>query len=60
MGFIANAMFHLSLANIALPNIEARDFIAGTSLLISLFTAAYLTAEKADYQRLAAEMGQLA
>jgi hypothetical protein len=39
MGFIANAMFHLSLANIALPNIEARDFIAGTSLLISLFTA---------------------
>ncbi|MGI2908285.1 hypothetical protein [Tolypothrix sp. VBCCA 56010] len=32
-------MFHLSLPNIALPNIEARDFIAGTSLLISLLTA---------------------
>ncbi|MBH8574559.1 hypothetical protein I8752_16315 [Nostocaceae cyanobacterium CENA369] len=32
-------MLHLSLSNIALPSIEARDFIAGTSLLISLFTA---------------------
>lgn len=33
------AMFHLSLPNMTLPNIEARDFIAGTSLLISLVTA---------------------
>ncbi|WP_138506767.1 hypothetical protein [Nostoc sp. PA-18-2419] len=32
-------MFHLSLPNIALVNIEPKDFIAGTSLLISLFTA---------------------
>lgn len=32
-------MFHLSVPNIALPNIEVRDFIAGTSLLISLLTA---------------------
>jgi len=32
-------MFHLPLSNMTLPNIEARDFIAGTSLLISLLTA---------------------
>ncbi|MEH2365997.1 hypothetical protein [Nostoc sp.] len=32
-------MLHLSLSNITLPNIEVRDFIAGTSLAISLFTA---------------------
>ncbi len=32
-------MLHLSLPNIALPNIEVRDFIAGTSLVISLITA---------------------
>ncbi|MFN6477067.1 hypothetical protein [Nostoc sp. DedQUE07] len=32
-------MFHLSLPNIVLPKIEARDLIASTSLLISLFTA---------------------
>ena len=32
-------MLHLSLPNIALPKIEAKDLIASTSLLISLFTA---------------------
>ena len=33
------AMFHLLLPSMTLPNIEARDFIAGMSLLISLLTA---------------------
>lgn len=32
-------MLHLHLINIPLPNIEVRDFIAGTSLAISLITA---------------------
>lgn len=31
-------MLHLSLPNIALPNIEVRDLIAGTSLAISLIS----------------------
>ncbi|MEH2203007.1 MAG: hypothetical protein V7K53_02845 [Nostoc sp.] len=39
MKFITNVMFYLSLPNIVLPKIEAKDFIAATSLLISLFTA---------------------